>query len=274
MLTVRPYTVAVTRKIPDCFDEALSQYAESSKVSLNLARQQHQTYVQKLREKLPAIELPPLEGHPDCCFVEDTVVAIGNTAVLTVPGHPSRRGETSSIEKILKEFGMKVIDMKELDELALCDGGDVLFTGRHVLVGVSDRTNQRGASILQASCSLPVKIVQSPVVGREVLHLKSIVTHLDEKTLVLPTGTVGDAMWKEIEALGLGYRVIRLPDIDACNLVVVNGLVIAQGAASNESLDILAEETRARKMEFSVISTSEIAKKDGALTCCSILLDI
>jgi dimethylargininase len=38
--------------------------------------------------------------------------------------------------------------MHTIDPEATLDGGDVLYTGKHVFVGLSHRTNQRGADVL------------------------------------------------------------------------------------------------------------------------------
>lgn len=38
--------------------------------------------------------------------------------------------------------------MHEIDPEATLDGGDVLYTGTHLFVGLSRRTNQRGADVL------------------------------------------------------------------------------------------------------------------------------
>lgn len=38
--------------------------------------------------------------------------------------------------------------MHEIDPEATLDGGDVLYTGKHIFVGLSHRTNQRGADVL------------------------------------------------------------------------------------------------------------------------------
>lgn len=39
--------------------------------------------------------------------------------------------------------------MWEVDPEATLDGGDVLYTGEHLFVGLSRRTNQRGAEVLR-----------------------------------------------------------------------------------------------------------------------------
>lgn len=38
--------------------------------------------------------------------------------------------------------------MHEIDPEATLDGGDVLYTGKHLFVGLSKRTNKRGAECL------------------------------------------------------------------------------------------------------------------------------
>jgi dimethylargininase len=38
--------------------------------------------------------------------------------------------------------------MHDIDPEATLDGGDVLYTGKHLLIGLSHRTNQRGADVL------------------------------------------------------------------------------------------------------------------------------
>lgn len=131
--------------------------------------------------------LPSIEHHPDCVFVEDTVVAIDNTAVICRLGHTSRMGEVDSVKEVLEQLGMEVIDMRNEssnnsdsstnnnEEVACCDGGDVLYTGRHLFVGLSDRTNKRGFELLRRVFGNKVDVVVVPPIiqGKDVLHLKS-----------------------------------------------------------------------------------------------------
>ncbi|CAH6777160.1 Ddah1 [Phodopus roborovskii] len=50
------------------------------------------------------------------------------------------------MKEALEKLQLNIVEMK--DENATLDGGDVLFTGREFFVGLSKRTNQRGAEIL------------------------------------------------------------------------------------------------------------------------------
>eukprot|EP00571_Detonula_confervacea_P000993 CAMPEP_0172330074 /NCGR_PEP_ID=MMETSP1058-20130122/61213_1 /TAXON_ID=83371 /ORGANISM="Detonula confervacea, Strain CCMP 353" /LENGTH=320 /DNA_ID=CAMNT_0013047275 /DNA_START=83 /DNA_END=1045 /DNA_ORIENTATION=+ len=320
--------MAVARYIPDSFVNAVVAHSadQEADVSLALARKQHHDYLSHLRRHVPTICLPPIESHPDCLFVEDAVVAIGDTAVINLMGHASRRGEVDSIKDALRQLGMinvydmrgddgngdgalcdggdvmytgrhlfvgmsdrtnndgkNVYDMREDDENgdgALCDGGDVMYTGRHLFVGMSDRTNNDGFQFLRnafASHGMDAENIISvpPVVaGKEVLHLKSAVTHIDEQTLLAPEGRVGDSVLEAMKATEKGYNAIRLPDILSCNVVVVNGHVLAQKSPCEVSKRRIEQTCRERNLGLTFVDTSELAKKDGALTCCSVLLSV
>ena len=45
----------------------------------------------------------PSEGYPDSVFVEDTLVAMGDTLLVTKPGAASRQGEIGAVKLFLEE---------------------------------------------------------------------------------------------------------------------------------------------------------------------------
>ena len=266
------YTMAIARDLPSSFANAVTKFAQSEEpIDVVRTKEQKAEYLRTLRRYVPTLCLPALEEHPDSVFVEDTVVAIGRKAVITNPGHPSRRGEVDTVMEALRQLGFEIVDMRKV-ESAFCDGGDVLYTGRHLFVGLSERTNAGAVQVLADSFhGVNVRAVEFQ---GEALHLKSIVTHIDEVTLLAPTGDLGDQVLKEMEAHELGYDIIRLPSMLACNAVAVNGGLLAQHTGCGESKRILVESARDRGLKLDFVDMSEIAKADGALTCCSILLQI
>ena len=268
------YTLALTRQVsPRLADAVSSTPTPREHISLLKAEQQHADYVERLKQIVPVRELSALIDHPDCCFVEDTVVAIGKKALLLMRmGHDSRRMEVNDMSNILHDIpGLTVKDMRDMSETAMCDGGDVLWTGRHIFVGQSERTNREGANILQAFFS-DWEVIAVPVTGA--LHLKSLVTNMDSYTLVAPTGELGNALLEDMQALARGYEVVRLPSVLACNVVTVNGTVLAQDVDCRESKWRLQEAAAEANLQVEFVNTSELAKVDGALTCCSVLLDL
>ena len=324
-------TVAITREIPDSFVDAISFHYDQQQqqqqqgvgdvvVSLQKARDQHSNYINTLKQHIitPSekqgdgttgdkkkggggiINLPALESYPDCVFVEDTMVAIDDTAVVTRMGHEKRRGEVASMKSVLLDLeGMRnVYDMNDSttdddNGTCCCDGGDVLYTGRHLFVGITNRTNENGYKYLKKVFSyhhglvneenvIPIPMMMSSYmnVGKKdsnrggVLHLKSAVTHIDEETVVLPEGKLGDVLQQIMKLSDRGYKTIRLPDVLSCNAVVVNGHVLAQDSSCSVSKHRIEGACLERGLGVSFVDTSELAKKDAALTCCSVLLSV
>ena len=250
-----------------------------------------------------------LNDYPDCAFVEDTVIAIGQYALITRMGHVSRRGEGDAISTTLQQLGMKVLNMNDYynatdwtygrgkhhrtgsavdsapvidGELATVDGGDVIYTERHIYVGLSDRTNIEGAMFIrQFFSSYDVIVVPKISLDPNItlthpmpLHLKSAVTHIDSHTLLFPTGPYGDYLEEAMNVEEFGYKVYRIPDLLSCNVISCNGQVIVQDTLCKESQEILHEAVRESDQDLIRVDTSELAKKDAALTCCSVLLEV
>ena len=102
----------------------------------------------------------------DSCFVEDTAVVIGQRALVTRPGAESRRAETGSMAAELRKCGVETV---EAGGGATIDGGDVLWSGKELFVGVSSRTNAAGVQALQDAFP-DVRVVAVKLLGG--LHLK------------------------------------------------------------------------------------------------------
>jgi dimethylargininase len=267
-------SIAIARHVPRSFANAITKFSTSpSSIDLDKAIRQHEMYVSKLRKFVPTLCLPPQDDLADSCFVEDTVVAVGMKAVITNPGHPSRRGEVDSMRTVLfEQLGMDVFDMcEESQGNAFCDGGDVLYTSRHLFVGLSERTNKEAIQVLQDVFGM--EAIAVPFDGNA-LHLKSIVTHIDDSTLLVPEGSLGDAVLAQMDAKERGYTVVRLPSMLACNVVSVNGGLLAQDVGCSTSKSRLESVASERHLEIDFVNCSEFAKVDGALTCCSVLLNI
>ncbi|XP_059544981.1 N(G),N(G)-dimethylarginine dimethylaminohydrolase 1 isoform X2 [Myotis daubentonii] len=163
-------THAVVRALPESLCQHALRRAKGDEVDFARAERQHQLYVDVLGSKLglQVVTLPADESLPDCVFVEDVAVVCEETALITRPGAPSRRKEVDKMKEALEKLQLNIVEMK--DENATLDGGDVLFTGREFFVGLSKRTNQRGAEIL-ADTFKDYAVSTVPVA--DTLHLKS-----------------------------------------------------------------------------------------------------
>src|SRR5450756_77113 len=91
---VTALTRAVSRSIAGC---ALS-YIERQPIDPDLAAHQHRAYEDLLRRLgAKVVSLRAEADLPDAVFVEDTVVAVDEIAVLTIPLLPSRQPEVESM---------------------------------------------------------------------------------------------------------------------------------------------------------------------------------
>jgi dimethylargininase len=153
-------STALVRGVPDCFADALT--SREARLDATIAREQHASYVQALEEGGFDVRVVPADpDHPDCSFIEDTAIVYRGRALLTRPGHRSRRGEVAAVALALGEL----VPVEPFgDSGGTLDGGDVLRVGDLVLVGMSRRTNRAGVSRV-AEFALPLGLKVQAVPG-------------------------------------------------------------------------------------------------------------
>lgn len=137
----------VCKTIPNSLMNGLSLEAHEP-LDLKKAKEQHELYLNYLTESnVKLVEIEPDDAYPDCVFVEDTAIAIDNRILITNPGAESRRGEANAVRaafnRVASDLNLKVIEMENRED-AFIDGGDCCFTGKELLIGLSNRTNLKG----------------------------------------------------------------------------------------------------------------------------------
>ncbi|KAF8055647.1 VTE1 [Scenedesmus sp. PABB004] len=258
---------ALVRGVASSFERALS--SGGAAISLALALEQHAAYVDLLKRLLGAgsvIQLPADDAHPDCCFVEDTAVVAGRTAVVARIGTPSRAGEEAPVAAALAGLGY---ELAHLPPGAALDGGDVLQLpgSGDVVVGLSGRTNAAGAAALASA--LPGRAVHAVRVAQG-LHLKSACSPLDARTLLVADSPAGRGVAAELAALPAmaGWAHVAVPDAVAANVLLLGdaGVVMQGGCAASEAL--LARLCAERSLALHTLPRmTEMVKADAALTC-------
>ncbi|XP_068563779.1 N(G),N(G)-dimethylarginine dimethylaminohydrolase 1 isoform X1 [Cebidichthys violaceus] len=267
------YTHAVVRGIPASLaKEALR--SNEAEVDLSKARREHEAYVEVLRTRLglEVVELPADESLPDCVFVEDAAVVCGDTALITRPGAESRRRETEAMNKALKDLNLNIVEMT--DGNATLDGGDVLFTGREFFVGLSKRTNQRGAEIL-ADAFKDYAVSTVPVL--EGLHLKSFCSMGGPGLILIGSSEPAQKTLKIMQQMSdHRYDKLTVPDDFAANCIYMNlpnkGHVLLHPTAEQYPESAKVFEKLKDYMLIPVCNMEKV-KVDGALTCCSVLIN-
>ena len=194
--------LAITRDISPRFNECEITHIDRSPIDVNVARAQHHDYVQALKELGCAVLELPAEAHlPDSVFVEDTAVVLPDVALITRPGADSRKPETESITHALRPYRELVF----IESPATVDGGDVLVIGKNIYVGMSTRSNQAAVDQMDNLLGKYGYKVQSAEL-HDCLHLKTAVTRVDDKTLLI------NRRWVDIENFE-GYRLIEVDEL-------------------------------------------------------------
>lgn len=252
---VRDRRVALVRLPAVNLGEGQVTHIARSVVDAEKADEQWDAYVAALIENgWDTIEVPVAAEAPDSVFVEDTVVIFGDTAVITSPGHETRRAEIGAVEDTVRELGLRVVSIELPGTL---DGGDVLKIGNTVYVGRGGRTNGEGIRQLRAIVSpLGYTVIAVPVT--KVLHLKSGVT-------ALPDGTV------------LGYpplvdhpemfeRFLAVSEPEGVAVVVLGDDTVLMSASAPKTAELITE------LGYRVVAVdiSEFEKLEGCVTCLSV----
>lgn len=219
----------------------------------------HAAYVAALRSTgAEVVELPPLEVYPDSVFVEDTMLCLPKVAIAMCPGAPTRQGEVAEMRPAIEAFYGEGI--RDISAPGCIEGGDILVTGREILVGLSARTNREGVSQLNDIANefgYTLRVVDTP---EGVLHFKTDCGLLDGETILATRRLADSGCFK-------GYRVLHVKDTEeaASNCIRFNNLVIMAAGfpRTAEMLDLAG-------YEVIEINNSECAKLDGGMSCLSL----
>lgn len=251
------FTRAITRKPGKSITRGL-RAADTGTPDLERMLADHATYVATLRETgAEVVELPPLEDFPDAVFVEDTALCLPEGAVLMRPGAPSRQGEVAMMEPALAAF---YPTLHRIGGPGTIEGGDILFTGREILVGRSARTDAAGIAELAAIVAPWGHRLREVATPAGVLHFKTDCSLLDADTILATP---------RLDATGCfaGYRVIHTAPGEeaAANTIRFNRLVLMPAGFS-------ATASRLRAAGYAVreIGNRECARLDGGMSCLSL----
>lgn len=249
---------AITRGISPRFNECEITHIERTPIDLDVARAQHNEYVHALEAAgCKVVELPEERDLPDSVFVEDIAFILPEAAVITRPGADSRKPETESIIRALSPYR----ELLHVTAPATVDGGDVLVLGKTIFVGLSTRSNATAIEQLQ---NLLGGLGYS-VIGAEMtdcLHLKTAVTKVDDKTLLINKNWVSPNYFT-------GYELIEVDSSEpfAANCLPVNDRIIFPTAFPKTRAKL-----EARGYKILAVAVDELAKAEGAVTCCSLII--
>lgn len=289
--------IAITRKLPESFINAISQDTNREPISFQRALQQHENYVSKLKQYIPnVIELPSDEQLPDCCFVEDPVLIINDMILLTEVAPKSRKGESQIMKQLFEKNGLfqgkSIHIMREMDPEATLEGGDVLVLHeiKTIFIGLTSRTNEKGVEIVRKIFCKEFNVVGIEMRHYPGLHLKTFVTYLANErrnNVLIPIVTytksipvANEIVQQMSKNTKHEIRFVDIPDLNSVNVlsipiqdgkfVVLTRALKEKFPNSFEIVEKLAKELP--HVHFEAIENDEFIKADGCLTCCSVLL--
>ncbi len=251
-------TAAITREVSSRFNECEITNIDRAPIDVDVARAEHHEYVKALTQLgCQVIELPEERDLPDSVFVEDAAFILPEVAVITRPGADSRKPETESIVRALSPYRPLV----HVSEPATVDGGDVLVLGRNIYIGISTRSNQASVRQIQELLDKYGYKVTG-VEMHDCLHLKTAVTKVDEKTLLINPKWVDTVHFKDFD-----WIEVDPSEPFAANCLPIGGAIIFPAVFPKT-------QKRLEQLGFKIVTVdvAELAKAEGAVTCCSLII--
>jgi dimethylargininase len=250
--------LAVTREVSPRFNECEITHIERTSIDVDIARTQHRSYVDALKKLgCNVFELPAEADLPDSVFVEDTAFILPEAAVITRPGADSRKPETESIIQALSPHTSLLF----IREPATLDGGDVMVVGKRIFVGVSTRSNDESIRQLQELLSgYDYTVTGVPL--HDCLHLKSAVTRVDDMTLLINKNWVNTEPFTDYDLI----------EVDPSEPHAANCLPIGDAIIFPTAFPQTRARLEERGYQILPVEVDELAKAEGAVTCCSLIL--
>ena len=248
---------AITREVSESIGRCELTHVPRVAIDVDRAREQHAAYEEILAHLgCELIRLPEAPDLPDSVFVEDTAIVLDDLALITRPGAASRRAECEAIETTLRPFRETV----RITSPGTIDGGDVLVMGRRIFVGRSGRTNEEAiAQVRRMVEPLGYRVAAIDVSG--CLHLKSAVTGVAEDAVLVNEAWVDPACFAP-------FDIVR---IDPSEPHAANALQVGDRVIYPLDYPRTAERLIQRGVRLELVDLSELAKAEGAVTCCSLV---
>ena len=250
---------AILREVSSSLARCELTHIAREPIDIELACAQHSAYERLLLSLgYSVVQLPEEPDLPDAVFVEDTAVVLPELAIITRPGVSSRRPETASIAEALARYRR----LEHIEAPGTIDGGDVLVVEKTVFIGETGRSNRHAIDqVTRLLHPLGYTVRGVPLSG--CLHLKSAATLCGPDTLLV------NPAW--VDPVVFGGRSIV--EVDPSESHAANALMVSGGVIYPVTFPRTHERLRARGIVVHDIDLSELAKAEGAVTCCSLIVE-
>lgn len=251
--------VALTRDISPAIARCELTHREREAIDVGVARAQHAAYEACLRDAGCRVErLDAGADMPDSVFIEDVAIVFDEVAIITQPGAPSRRGETAGVAAALRRYRL----LHQMDSPGTADGGDVLVVGHEVFVGRSSRTNDAGIDDIRHLLA-PYGYDVTAVEVHGCLHLKSAATAVGENLVLINRAWLAADPFARFDCI----------DVHTDEPSAANALQIRNQIIYPTQFPRTLERLQRRGLRVVTVDASEVAKAEGAVTCCSLIFE-
>jgi N-dimethylarginine dimethylaminohydrolase len=232
-----------------------------------LMTKQHERLVEILREE--GVEVEVMDPHPELPYqhaTRDVGAVIGDRILLSNLKHWTRQPESEVLQPILEEqYGLQIVR-----PVGFIEGGDVIVDGNRLWVGISARTDTRGAEFLYHTFGRDHEVIP--------LHFDPRCTHLD---------TV-------LGVLGHNCALVYEPAFDARSLALIreaypNMIALTDQEQKSGGANVLFlspekvisiaenssvnEQLAQRGFQVVTLSYSEVIKSGGSVRCDTLPLE-
>ena len=249
--------IAITRKVSPAINQCELTHIEREPIDYKRAHTQHKQYEDALRTLgVDVISLDAKPDLPDSVFVEDVAFVLDECAVMLNPGATSRRPEVASVEKALTAYR----EIYHIQPPGTVDGGDILQVGKTIYAGLSSRSTED--AIAQMKAILEPRGYQ--VRGVRVtgcLHLKSAVTQVSTDTLLI------NPKWVSKE----DFPDMKFIEVDPSEPYAANAVMVEDSIIYPASFPKTQAKLHDAGIRMVLVDADELAKAEGAVTCCSLI---
>ena len=253
-----PRLLALTRDISPAIEHCELTHLERMTIDLARARSEHEAYEATLRDLGCEVQrLPAGPELADSVFIEDAALVLDELAVITRPGAESRRAETAGVAEALRGYRPVAAILAP----GTLDGGDILRMGRELLVGVGYRSNEAGVKQLRSIVGSQGYTAEA-MAFQGCLHLKSAVSTIADDTVLI------NPAWVDAGR----FSSMRIIEIDPAEPFAANALRVADSIIYPAEHMRTAARLTAAGFDVRPVPAGELAKAEGGVTCCSLLL--
>lgn len=222
-----------------------------------LAIQQHgELRAAMARFGCEVIDVPDLEGHPNCVFTRDVALCTPEGHVKLRMGLSARRGEEEWMSRTLLSLGEPCIGA--IGEPGTVEGGDVILADSVAFVGLSGRTNREGARQIAALLEpMGYEVRTARIEGY--MHIGGAMSVIGPERVLYCRDAFPDGFFRGFDAIAVPSAGARTGNV----ICLGEDELVANAAESAPVIDQLQR----RGLTVHALDLSEFHKGAGGPTC-------